>query len=110
MQPFVKTSQRTLDGNHGALLTARIFGRRGTSRDLWNTRRRSRSFRVCLRVQRISADAIEKLINVARAAGYLGESARGTPAVTCIPKTAQDFTHARRAVELLSQAVMVNNR
>ena len=55
----------------------RICGKHSIVWRRWSTRRESRSFRAYLVAQKtLPADAIEKLINVREAAGYLGEGAR----------------------------------
>ena len=83
MQPLVKHHNALLMANHGAV----AYGA-----DLWQAWDRLETLEhtakiAILRVlggsKNLPPDAIEKLINVREAAGYLGESARGRLADTC---------------------------
>jgi L-fuculose-phosphate aldolase len=110
MQPLVKHHNALLMANHGAV----AYGA-----DLWQawdrleTLEHTAKIAILSRVlggsRNLPADAIEKLINVREAAGYLGESARGQ---SCGYLTGADNGDAAKIsltreelVELLSQAV-----
>ena len=109
MQPLVKLHNALLMANHGAV----AYGS-----DLWQawdrleTLEHTAKIAILSRVlggsKNLPADAIEKLINVREAAGYLGESARSQ---SCGYLGAADNGAAKisltreELVELLSQAV-----
>jgi L-fuculose-phosphate aldolase len=111
MQPLVKHHNALLMANHGAVAY-------GT--DLWQawdrleTLEHTAKIAILSRVlggsKNLSADAIEKLINVREAAGYLGESARGQACgylrEPIMENGSGKITLTREElVELLSQAV-----
>jgi L-fuculose-phosphate aldolase len=111
MQPLVKHHNALLMANHGAVAY-------GT--DLWQawdrleTLEHTAKIAILSRVlggsKNLPADAIEKLINVREAAGYLGESARGQACgylrEPIMENGAGKITSTREElVELLSQAV-----
>src|SRR5919202_3406880 len=78
MQPLVKYHNALLMANHGAVAYGtdlwQAWDRLGT---LEHTAKIAILSRVLGGSRNLPADAIEKLINVREAAGYLGESARG---------------------------------
>jgi L-fuculose-phosphate aldolase len=110
MQPFVKHHNALLMANHGAV----AYGA-----DLWQawdrleTLEHTAKIAILSRVlggsKNLPADAIEKLINVREAAGYLGESARGQACGYLNPLENGDGAKIsltrEELVELLSQAV-----
>jgi L-fuculose-phosphate aldolase len=111
MQPFVKHHNALLMANHGAV----AYGA-----DLWQAWDRLETLEHTAKIAILSrmlggsknlpADAIEKLINVREAAGYLGESARGQACgylrETPVENGASKISLTREElVELLSQAV-----
>ena len=111
MQPFVKHHNALLMANHGAV----AYGA-----DLWQAWDRLETLEHTAKIAILSrmlggsknlpADAIEKLINVREAAGYLGESARGQ-ACGYLHETQEENGAGKisltreELVELLSQAV-----
>jgi L-fuculose-phosphate aldolase len=111
MQPLIKHHNALLMANHGAV----AYGA-----DLWQawdrleTLEHTAKIAILSRVlggsKNLPADAIEKLINVREAAGYLGESARGQACgylrETPVENGAGKISLTREElVELLSQAV-----
>jgi L-fuculose-phosphate aldolase len=111
MQPLVKHHNALLMANHGAV----AYGA-----DLWQAWDRLETLEHTAKIAILSrmlggsknlpADAIEKLINVREAAGYLGESARGQACgylrEPLMENGAGKITLTREElVELLSQAV-----
>src|SRR5215213_8203951 len=109
MQPFVKHHNALLMANHGAV----AYGV-----DLWQawdrleTLEHTAKIAILSRVlggsKNLPPDAIEKLINVREAAGYLGESARGQACSYLNPSENGDAKISltrEELVELLSQAV-----
>jgi L-fuculose-phosphate aldolase len=111
MQPLVKHHNALLMANHGAV----AYGA-----DLWQawdrleTLEHTAKIAILSRVlggsRNLPADAIEKLINVREAAGYLGESARGQACgylqEPSVENGAGKISLTREElVELLSQAV-----
>ena len=111
MQPFVKHHNALLLANHGAV----AYGP-----DLWQawdrleTLEHTAKIAILSRVlggsKNLPADAIEKLINVREASGYLGESARGQACgylrESPVENGAGKISLTREElVELLSQAV-----
>ena len=111
MQPLVKHHNALLMANHGAV----AYGG-----DLWQawdrleTLEHTAKIAILSRVlggsKNLPADAIEKLINVREAAGYLGESARGQACAylreAVVENGAGKISLTREElVELLSQAV-----
>src|SRR6185503_9284345 len=110
MQPFVKHHNALLMANHGAV----AYGA-----DLWQAWDRLETLEHTAKIAILSRmlggsknlppDAIEKLINVREAAGYLGESARGQACGYLNPLENGDGAKIsltrEELVELLSQAV-----
>ena len=109
MQPFVKHHNALLMANHGAVAYgANLWQAWDRLETLEHTAKIAILSRVLGGSRNLPPDAIEKLINVREAAGYLGESARGQ-ACGYLGNTENGDTKIslsrEELVELLSQAV-----
>jgi L-fuculose-phosphate aldolase len=111
MQPLVKHHNALLMANHGAVAYgADIWQAWDRLETLEHTAKIAILSRVLGGSKNLPPDAIEKLINVREAAGYLGESARGQACgylqETPVENGAGKISLTREElVELLSQAV-----
>lgn len=111
MQPLVKHHNALLMANHGAVAYgADVWQAWDRLETLEHTAKIAILSRVLGGSRNLSPDAIEKLINVREAAGYLGESARGQACAYLREPVMENGSGKisltrEELVELLSQAV-----